>query len=129
MNKSILILLLIVSALLTTNLNAQELKNTEAFYKTTTNILTAINSFDEVNNGNLGKEIGVTQIEKNLSVINTDYEFLKKDLPNDEDFNEYELWVLTIRKSLEMLKENDSTYAFGCSLIKMNIFDFMNSKY
>lgn len=127
--KHLFFLLLTFSALFTTNLNAQRLKTTKEFYKTTTNILTAINSFDEVKDGNLDSEIGIEQIEKNLKAINANYESLKKDFGNDEDFKEYELWVLTIRKSLEMLKNDDSTFAFGCSLIRMNVFDFINSKY
>lgn len=109
--------------------NAQELKNTGEFYKTTTNILTAINTFDEVNNGGLEKKTAILRIEKNLNAIKPNYDLAKEKFPNDEDFKEYELWVLTIRKSLEMLKDNDPTFAFGCSLIKMNMFDFMNSKY
>ncbi len=127
MKKSIL--LLIFSALFTISLNAQELKTTGSFYKTTTNILTAINTFDEVNNGDLEKETAIFRIEKNLNAINPNYDLAKEKLPNDEDFKEFELWVLTIRKSFEMLKEDDPTYSFGCSLIKMNIYDFMNSKY
>lgn len=123
------ILLLMFSVLFTINLNAQELKNTGSFYKTTTNILTAINSFDEVNKGYLEKETAITQIEKNLNAINPNYDLVKEKLPNDEDFKEFELWVLTLRKSLEMLKNNEPTYSLGCSLIKMNIFDFMNTKY
>lgn len=114
---------------MTTKLNAQELKTTGAFYKTTTNILTAINSFDEVNSGDLEKETAIVRIEKNLNAINPNYDLAKEKMPNDEDFKEFELWVLTIRKSLEMLKNDDPTYALGCSLIKMNIYDFMNSKY
>lgn len=127
MKKSIL--LLIFSALFTISLNAQELKTTGSFYKATTYILTAINTFEEVNNGDLEKETAISRIEKNLNAINPNYELAKEKMSNDEDFKEFELWVLTIRKSLEMLKDDDPTYAFGCSLIKMNIYDFMNSKY
>lgn len=127
MKKSILMLLF--SALFTIILNAQELKNTGAFYKTTTNILTAINTFDEVNNGNLEKETAILKIDKNLNAIKLMFETLKVKYPKDEDFKEFEGWVSGIIKSLEFMKKDEPTYAFMCSLIKLNIYDFVNAKY
>ena len=129
MRKSILFLLLILTVFLNVKLNAQELKNTGAFYKTTTNILIAINTFDEVNNGGLEKETAILKIDKNLNAINSLFETLKEKYAKDEDFKEYEGWVSGIEKSLEFMKKDEPTYAFMCSLIKLNIYDFVNGKY
>lgn len=127
MRKSIL--MLVFSVFFTISLNAQELKNTGAFYKTTTNILTAINTFDEVNNGNLEKETAILKIDKNLNAINSLFDTLKEKYAKDEDFKEFEGWVSGIVKSLEFMKKDEPTYAFMCSLIKLNIYDFVNGKY
>lgn len=128
MKKSI-ILSLIMSFVFVVNIKAQELKNTKEFYKTTTNLLTAINSFESLNEGNLDNEKGVKIIEKNLNNIKSVFDLVKEKYSKDEDFKEYELWVLTINKSLELFKENEPSYSLACSLIKMNIYDFVNGKY
>lgn len=114
------------------SVNAQQLKNDVNFLKSTTLIYSTLNVFDEVyraDNRDETKKNNFTQIATNTEKIKEYFKKLKVDFANDTDFKEYELLVQTITKSTEMLKNDDDTWMLGFTLIKMNINDFVNSKY
>ncbi len=131
MKRKILILLVFVVVSFT-KLNAQNLKNDNQFLKSTALMYATIDLFNNVyksDDRNDAKNDNISLIQTNTNKISTFYNLLKVNFDNDIDFKEYELWVQTITKSTEMLKNDDDTWMLGFTLIKMNINDFVNSKY
>lgn len=127
MKKTILLVLLFVLAI-TIKVNAQNLKKESDFFKATTHILVAFDSFDAINKGDISKQEAMPLIENNLIKIEYSYNLLKANFNNDNDFKTFELWILSTKKFLELLQQNDSSYVLGVYLTRLDINDFINSK-
>jgi len=131
MKRNLLILTIFIIASFS-KLNAQNLKNDNQFLKSTALMYATIDLFNNVyksDDRNDAKNENISLIQTNTNKISNFYNSLKVNFTNDTDFKEYELWVQTITKSTEMLKNDDDTWMLGFTLIKMNINDFVNSKY
>lgn len=122
----LLVLLCTIGAAIKTN--AQNLKKDAEFFKATTHILVAFDSFDAVNKGDKTKNEALPLIEKNLNSVENSYNKLKSNFGSDADFKTFELWVQGTKKLLDLMKENDQSYVLGVYLTRLDINDFINLK-
>lgn len=131
MKNKILISVVLFSAFFF-KMNGQNLKNDVVFFKSTTFVYSSLNSFEEIYNADDQKTVKKEMLpilQKNVSKLSSLYEEVKQKYSNDTDFKEFELWIQAISQSYEYLKNNDDTWMLGFTLIKMNVNDFVNSKY
>lgn len=122
-----LVTLLFVFCVLT--LSAQNLKNDCKFQKSVNLIYSSMYQYDEVKRDNSLANKSIMVLENNLFTLKKLYSDLKDKHSNDEDFKEYENWVLTLDKSLIALQGDDSLWQMGYTLVKLNLNDFMKLKY
>ncbi|OWP85000.1 hypothetical protein BWK59_02540 [Flavobacterium davisii] len=125
-------LILILSVMLFAKASAQNLKNDCEFYKTTTYLLSSLQTVDSVlksdnKSTDLTKEI--PSLKANNSRIQKSYNILKLKYAKDKDFVEFENWCLFSNKIEAMLNKNDQTLEFGLYLVKDGIVYFLNTKY
>ncbi|GLB52772.1 hypothetical protein NBRC110019_18120 [Neptunitalea chrysea] len=120
---SVILLLLVSTKAFSQNLNEEK-----DFYKATSYLLITVNSFERINNGTSTAKELLPTIENNVNTITIAFDGLKVKHKQDPNFKEFKTWVEGIRKSYELLKENDPVYYFGASLIKMNIIDFLQAE-
>lgn len=114
------------------NLNAQNLKEDCSFLKTTTLSFAVINSFKQIERTDLNKDElahQITLIENNIKEIEMLSNKLFLDYKGDEDIEEFKSWVLSLKKSLEFLKNDKSEWNLLYNLLEMNMMEFVNSKY
>ena len=84
---------------------------------------------DEVKRDDLETSKSIPILSKNLVKLKSEFSEIKTKYSTDEDFKEFENWVLVLEKSLESLKKDDSVWQMGYTLVKLNLNDFMKLKY
>ncbi len=128
MKKISMIAILFVMAVFS-GVNAQNLKNDCKFQKSVNLIYSSIYQYDEVKRDDLETSKSIPILSKNLVKLKSEFSEIKTKYSTDEDFKEFENWVLVLEKSLESLKKDDSVWQMGYTLVKLNLNDFMKLKY
>jgi|GEM_PF-2135751 len=126
--KKLILLVLLCALGATIKTNAQNLKREGEFFKATTHILVAFDSFADVNKGDKTKKEVLPLIEKNLTSIENSYNQLKTNFESDSDFKMFELWVQVIERCYTLLKDDDPSYYLGIYMTRLDINDFVNLK-
>ena len=126
--KKLILLVLLCTLGTTIKTNAQNLKKKVEFFKATTHILVAFDSFADVNKGDKAKNEAFPLIEKNLNSIESSYNKLKSTFENDTDFKTFELWVQVVQRCYTLLKDDDPSYYLGVYMTRLDINDFVNLK-
>ncbi len=112
-------------------MSAQELMSNPDFLKANLYMQNSIILFDEIYNAANQNEEGQSKmnvLQANIDKANKFYLRVKQTNPEGEMFKTFEENFQTIKKSKELLEENDGSWAFAYTLVKLNLQDFLNDE-
>mgnify|MGYP002795206515 CR=1 FL=1 len=112
-------------------MSSQELMSNPAFLKANLYMQNSIILFDEIYNASNQREEGKKKLDilqANIDKANKFYLRVKQTNPEGEMFKTFEENFQTIKKSKELLEENDGSWAFAYTLVKLNLQDFLNDE-
>lgn len=133
--KKLILILLVFSASLTSNLFAQNAISDVSHLKAVNNLWSACYSFSSVMNSEDQSKDRLTALpllKSNIASARKYLVELNSKYPNDADLKQLDLWIRAIEKSYEGLNgkswNSDTMWQMGFTLIELDLRDFVNKE-